>query len=137
MTFDWDRYANAEDRWKPETVGDATAGVVRALRTTTFGGKLAEADAVPELLIEREDGSLVSVAASQVRLRTLLAEARPAPGDRIAIVFTGERPASQAGFSPVKQFDVVVRRDESGVSAPSGASAPPPSGVSAADLLPS
>jgi hypothetical protein len=130
MTFDWDRYANAVERWKPEQTGDSLAGIVRAIRTTTFGGKVAETDAVPELLIERDgDGVLVSVAASQVRLRTLLAEARPAPGDRIAIVFTGERPASQAGFSPVKQFDVVVRRDESAPSAPTT------SGVSAADLI--
>jgi hypothetical protein len=133
MTFDWDRYANAEDRWKPEKVGDSLAGVVRALRTTTFGGKLAEADAVPELLIQREDGSLVSVAASQVRLRTLLAEARPAPGDRIAVVFTGERPASQVGFSPVKLFDVVVRRGELAHAATEPGSPSP--AVSAADLL--
>lgn len=87
--------------------GDKAVGRVDKVRVTDFGGK---GERTPELWITQDDGVQVSVAASQVMLRRALAVERPAVGDRIAIVYTGNGTSNKAGQSPPKLFDVKVKR---------------------------
>jgi hypothetical protein len=110
MGINWDDFDTPGDFPQPfkfKNIGDRAVGEVYYVRTTDFGGT---ADKVPEIWIRQDDGTELGVAASQVNLRRLLCLHRPAVGDRIAIVYTGDATSSKAGFSPAKQFDVVVRR---------------------------
>ena len=81
-TIDWDEFNQGEIpavRIKFETVGDHVAGVGTNVRITDFGGK---GERTPELWIQRDDGTDVSMVASQVMLQRALANARPGVGDR-------------------------------------------------------
>lgn len=110
MGINWDEFDTPGDYPAPfkfKAIGDKAVGEVYYVRTTDFGGT---ADKVPEIWIRTDDGAELGVAASQVNLRRLLCQHRPAVGDRIAIVYTGDATSTKAGFSPAKLFDVVVRR---------------------------
>jgi hypothetical protein len=117
MGINWDEFDTPGDYPQPfkfRNKGDRVAGEVYYIRTTDFGGT---ADKVPEIWIRADDGTEWGVAASQVNLRRLLCQHRPAVGDRIAIVYSGDATSTKAGFSPAKQFDVALRRKDSPASA--------------------
>lgn len=110
MGINWDDFDTPGEfpqAFKFRNIGDKAVGEVYYVRTTDFGGT---AEKVPEIWIRQDDGTEIGVAASQVNLRRLLCLHRPTAGDRIAIVYTGDATSTKAGFSPAKQFDVVVRR---------------------------
>lgn len=116
-SIDWEEFDQGEIpavRIKFETQGDHVAGVVSNVRITDFGGK---GERTPELWIQRDDGTEVSMVASQVMLQRALANARPAVGDRIAVVYTGDGQSSRAGLSPPKLFDVKIVRAQNGMAA--------------------
>lgn len=109
-TIDWAEFDQGEIpavRIKFEQVGDHVAGVVTNIRITDFGGK---GERTPELWVRQDDGNEVSMTASQVMLQRALANAQPAVGDKIAIVYKGDGQSSRAGMSPPKLFEVKVVR---------------------------
>jgi hypothetical protein len=109
--FDWDAYRSADfpQRVKFEQPGTSVSGVVVAVVSTDFGGIT---EPMPELHIERDDGRVVSVVATQARLITQLAEKRPEVGDSITITFTRLGTPKRPGFNPPKFFTVEVARAE-------------------------
>lgn len=111
MGINWDEFADDGEfpavQIKFTNPGDKAVGRVDKVRVTDFGGK---GERTPELWITQDDGTQVSVAASQVMLRRALAVERPAEGDRVAIVYTGNGTSNKAGQSPPKLFDVKVKR---------------------------
>jgi hypothetical protein len=113
--FDWSEFDNGGDYPEPfkfESIGDKIVGIVTKVRITTFGGT---AERTPELWLDLDDGTARAVAASQARLKNLLAEHKPRVGDRIAIVYTGDG-EKKPGKSAPKLFDVVVKRGDSAVA---------------------
>lgn len=70
-------------------------------------------DHYPKLRIQRRDGTIVIVIASQARLLAALCEEKPAVGDRIRIVYTGESDRAAFGLNKAKEFTVEVRRPSS------------------------
>lgn len=90
-----------DKQFKFDTVGVSIAGTITNVRRAEFDGK-----AVPELWIMTDDGEM-SVLCGQANLMTQLLEHRPLVGDRIAIVYTGQR---KAKLGMAKLFDVVVKR---------------------------
>ena len=138
MGINWDDFDSPGDYPPPfkfRNKNDTVVGEVYYVRTTDFGGT---AEKVPEIWVRLDDGSEVGVAASQVNLRRLLCQHRPAVGDRIAIVYTGDATSAKAGQSPAKLFDVVVRRagDLAAPEAPASPPAAPTQAAPAADLPP-
>lgn len=128
MGINWDEFDTPGDYPEPfkfRNRNDTVVGEVYYVRTTDFGGTAAK---VPEIWVRLDDGTEVGVAASQVNLRRLLCQHRPAVGDRIAIVYTGDATSAKAGQSPAKLFDVVVRRagETTQPAAPAPAAAPAP-----------
>lgn len=126
MGINWDDFDSPGDYPQPfkfRNKNDTVVGEVYYVRTTDFGGT---AEKVPEIWVRLDDGTEVGVAASQVNLRRLLCQHRPAVGDRIAIVYTGDATSAKAGQSPAKLFDVVVRRsgDTTPPATPAPAAAP-------------
>ncbi len=125
MGINWDDFDSPGDYPAPfkfRNKNDTVVGEVYYVRTTDFGGT---AEKVPEIWVRLDDGTEVGVAASQVNLRRLLCQHRPAVGDRIAIVYTGDATSAKAGQSPAKLFDVVVRRAGDAAPAPAPASPAP------------
>jgi hypothetical protein len=126
-TIDWEEFNQGEIpavRVKFEKIGDHVAGTVTNVRITDFGGK---GERTPELWIRQDDGGEVSMAASQVMLQRELANARPAVGDKIAVVYKGDGKSSRAGMSPPKLFEVkVVRAGNNATPAPTPTPTPPP-----------
>lgn len=106
--FNWDEYKQPDNRFKFETPGQSVAGTVTQIRVTDFGTGKPE-DRTPELWVTTDDGTELSVTASQLALRSKLAEHRPQVGDRIAIVYTGDGVAKPPKSAP-KLFDVKVVR---------------------------
>lgn len=88
-----------------ETPGDELAGTLVKYRADG-----SRDDAVPCLRIQKKDGRVYEVTASQERLKKLLAEAEPAIGDGVRIVYTGEAAKAAAGMNKAKLFTVEVRR---------------------------
>lgn len=64
----------------------------------------------PKLRIQRDDGSVLIVIASQARLLAGLVEAAPVVGDRVRIRYTGESDRAAFGLNKTKEFSVEVRR---------------------------
>lgn len=67
-------------------------------------------DPTPHLVIQTKDGRRRTVTATQERLKAALADAAPAIGDRIRIVFTGEAERAAPGYSKAKLFTIEVIR---------------------------
>jgi hypothetical protein len=137
--IDWEEFNEGEipaTRVKFENKGDHVAGTVTNVRVTDFGGK---GERTPELWIQQDDGTEVSMVASQVMLRRALASHRPKIGDRIAVVYKDDATSSRAGMSPAKLFEVKVI--PGGMAAPAAAgttsapAAPVSAGVSAESLI--
>jgi hypothetical protein len=133
-TIDWGEFAgNADgqypDKFRFNEPGDSIAGIVRDVRIAT----MPDGTRLPSLEIEDTNGTTWSVLAGPVGLQRALATHRPATGDTIAIVFTGNGEA-KPGKSAPKLFDVVVKRGDEGVPA-AAAPAPAPAAPSASSLI--
>lgn len=76
----------------------------------------------PVLRIRLDNGRGVIVNGTQARLLELLTIHAPEVGDRIKIVYKGEAGKSAPGFSPTKEFDVMVRRGSQPQDRPEGTS---------------
>jgi hypothetical protein len=137
-SIDWGEFQGASGDWQKfrfEAPGDAISGILQEVRIAT----MPDGTRMPALTIRTADGTDWSLLASQIGLQRALAQHRPATGDQIAIVFTGESTDVKPGKSPAKLFDVVIKRgDDPAAAAPvapaPAAPAPAPT-VSAADLL--
>lgn len=95
---------------KWENVGDSVVGTF--LSIDAKGGEDFKGNVCPLATVERDDGEIVKLTLSQWKLKNALWDARPRPGDRVAIVFTGEEPPTTKGHSPTKLFEVEVKRSE-------------------------
>ena len=129
-TIDWGEFQGSSGDWQKfrfEAPGDSIAGEIVELRIAT----MADGTRMPALTIKIEDGSEWSLLASQMGLQRALAQHRPATGDTIAIVYTGDGDA-KPGKSAPKLFDVVVKR---GDEAPAPAPAPAAAAPSASSLI--
>lgn len=76
----------------------------------------------PKLRIQRRDGSVAIVIASQARLLAALYEHQPAVGDRIRIKYIGESDRAAFGLNKTKEFEVEVYRK--GSRSPAGTEKP-------------
>lgn len=130
-SIDWGEFQGSSGNWQKfrfEAAGDSISGTLAEVRIAT----MPDGTRKPALTIKTADGTEWSLLASWVNLQRALAQHRPATGDQIAIVYTGDAEA-KPGKNPAKKFDVVVKR---GDEAPTvAAAAPAPAAPSAADLL--
>lgn len=133
-TIDWGEFQGSSGDWQKfrfEAPGDSIAGEIVELRIAT----MPDGTRMPALTIKTEDGSEWSLLASQMGLQRALAQHRPATGDTIAIVYTGDGEA-KPGKSAPKLFDVVVKRgDDAAPAAAAPAPAPAPAAPSASSLI--
>lgn len=67
-------------------------------------------DAVPSVRLQMADGRVFEVTAHQERLKAELVKAKPAIGDKVRIVYTGEAAKAAPGMNKAKLFAVEVRR---------------------------
>ena len=104
-----------------DKVGTSIAGTITNIRKFTWEGKTS-----PDLWIQTADGER-SVICGQANLLTQLLEIKPMVGDKIAVVYTGER---KAKLGNAKVFDVQVKRADGSTVDPA-----PEKATSAADLL--
>lgn len=131
-SIDWGEFQGSSGDWQKfrfEAAGDSISGTLAEVRIAT----MPDGTRMPALTIKTADGTEWSLLASQVNLQRALAQHRPATGDQIAIVYTGDAEA-KPGKSPAKLFDVVVKRSDDPVPA-AAAPTPAPAAPSAADLL--
>ena len=132
-TIDWGEFQGSSGDWQKfrfEAPGDSIAGEIVELRIAT----MPDGTRMPALTIKTEDGSEWSLLASQMGLQRALAQHRPATGDTIAIVYTGDGEA-KPGKSAPKLFDVVVKRSDQAEAAPAPAPAAAPAAPSASSLI--
>jgi hypothetical protein len=124
-------------QFKFDTIGVSIAGKITNIRRSEFdkiverdGQKVVTKQVVPELWLDTDDGE-TSVLCGQANLMTQLLDLRPNVGDRIAIVYTGQR---KAKLGMAKLFDVSLKRSDGTVEA-SEENTGPQAAKSAADLL--
>lgn len=111
MTSVWDdpELVTASEYVKFENVGDHVAGKVLAVQVHRWD----DGTACPKLVIATDDGEEKALTASQMRLKSALAEQRPEAGDHISVTF--REVEKRPGGKTLKHFDVVVTRNGSGV----------------------
>jgi hypothetical protein len=123
-SIDWGEFQGSSGDWQKfrfETAGDSIVGEITELRIAT----MADGTRMPALTIKTDDGTEWSLLASQIGLQRALSTHRPATGDTIAIVYTGDGDP-KPGKSAPKLFDVQVKRgDETPAPAPAPAAAAP------------
>jgi hypothetical protein len=123
-SIDWGEFQGSSGDWQKfrfETAGDSIVGEITEIRIAT----MADGVRMPALSIKTDDGTEWSLLASQIGLQRALSSHRPATGDTIAIVYTGDGEA-KPGKSAPKLFDVQVKRgDETPAPAPAPAAAAP------------
>ena len=123
-SIDWGEFQGSSGDWQKfrfETAGDSIVGEITELRIAT----MADGTRMPALTIKTDDGTEWSLLASQIGLQRALSSHRPATGDTIAIVYTGDG-EPKPGKSAPKLFDVQVKRgDETPAPAPAPAAAAP------------
>jgi len=112
-------------QFKFDTIGVSIAGTITNIRRAEFDGR-----GVPELWLDTPDGE-TSVLCGQANLMTQLLDLRPNVGDRIAIVYTGQR---KAKLGMAKLFDVSLKRGHA-VEGESVLDDAKPAPKTAADLL--
>lgn len=122
----WDEFTTTGDWITFNEIGDSVVGTVTVVRR----GKDFNGNPCPELVIDVDGQGEKTLTAGQVMLKSALAEQRPGPGDRIAIVYSGVGDA-KPGKAPAKLFDVTVRR----AGQPDPSPTQPAAGVSADDLI--
>lgn len=103
--FSWDNFKQTGDWARFDNPGDKVVGVIKALRT----GRDFNGNPCPELILEQDDGSEITVTAGQVMLKAALAGKAPEVGDKIRIVYTGDSEA-RPGKAPAKLFTVDVKK---------------------------
>ncbi len=107
-SIDWGEFQGSSGDWQKfrfETAGDSIVGEITELRIAT----MADGTRMPALTIKTDDGTEWSLLASQIGLQRALSTHRPATGDTIAIVYTGDGDP-KPGKSAPKLFDVQVKR---------------------------
>jgi hypothetical protein len=123
-SIDWGEFQGSSGDWQNfrfATAGDSIVGEITELRIAT----MADGTRMPALTIKTDDGTEWSLLASQIGLQRALSSHRPATGDTIAIVYTGDGDP-KPGKSAPKLFDVQVKRgDETPAPAPAPAAAAP------------
>jgi hypothetical protein len=123
-SIDWGEFQGSSGDWQKfrfETAGDSIVGEITEIRIAT----MADGVRMPALTIKTDDGTEWSLLASQIGLQRALSSHRPATGDTIAIVYTGDGDP-KPGKSAPKLFDVQVKRgDETPAPAPAPAAAAP------------
>jgi hypothetical protein len=123
-SIDWGEFQGSSGDWQKfrfETPADSIVGEITELRIAT----MADGTRMPALTIKTDDGTEWSLLASQIGLQRALSTHRPATGDTIAIVYTGDGDP-KPGKSAPKLFDVQVKRgDETPAPAPAPAAAAP------------
>jgi len=123
-SIDWGEFQGSSGDWQKfrfETAGDSIVGEITEIRIAT----MADGVRMPALTIKTDDGTEWSLLASQIGLQRALSTHRPATGDTIAIVYTGDGDP-KPGKSAPKLFDVQVKRgDETPAPAPAPAAAAP------------
>ena len=123
-SIDWGEFQGSSGDWQKfrfETAGDSIVGEITEIRIAT----MADGVRMPALSIKTDDGTEWSLLASQIGLQRALSTHRPATGDTIAIVYTGDGDP-KPGKSAPKLFDVQVKRgDETPAPAPAPAAAAP------------
>jgi hypothetical protein len=123
-SIDWGEFQGSSGDWQKfrfETAGDSIVGEITEIRIAT----MADGVRMPALTIKTDDGTEWSLLASQIGLQRALSTHRPATGDTIAIVYTGDG-NPKPGKSAPKLFDVQVKRgDETPAPAPAPAAAAP------------
>ena len=123
-SIDWGEFQGSSGDWQNfrfATAGDSICGEITELRIAT----MADGTRMPALTIKTDDGTEWSLLASQIGLQRALSTHRPATGDTIAIVYTGDG-NPKPGKSAPKLFDVQVKRgDETPAPAPAPAAAAP------------
>ena len=102
--FNWDEFKQTGDWVTFKDVGDTAIGDITAIRA----GQDFNGNPCPELVIKMDDGVERTVTASQVMLKSALAEQAPQVGDRIRIVYSGVGDA-KPGKAPAKLFDVALQ----------------------------
>jgi hypothetical protein len=78
-------------RWSPEPGEGVEGTVVKIVETKSFGST------APVLFLLLDDGRYLTIRCAGVVLRRHLDENRPAPGDRVAVVFDGMRTSESSG----------------------------------------
>ena len=129
-SIDWGEFQGSSGDWQKfrfETAGDSIVGEITEIRIAT----MADGVRMPALTIKTDDGTEWSLLASQIGLQRALSTHRPATGDTIAIVYTGDGDP-KPGKSAPKLFDVQVKR---GDEAPAPAPAPAAAAPSASSLI--
>ena len=129
-SIDWGEFQGSSGDWQKfrfETAGDSIVGEITEIRIAT----MADGVRMPALTIKTDDGTEWSLLASQIGLQRALSSHRPATGDTIAIVYTGDGDP-KPGKSAPKLFDVQVKR---GDEAPAPAPAPAAAAPSASSLI--
>jgi hypothetical protein len=123
-SIDWGEFQGSSGDWQKfrfETAGDSIVGEITEIRIAT----MADGVRMPALTIKTDDGTEWSLLASQIGLQRALSSHRPATGDTIAIVYTGDG-EPKPGKSAPKLFEVQVKRgDETPAPAPAPAAAAP------------
>lgn len=105
MGFDYAQYSVSGEYQKFENVGDRVAGIL----TKVEEGRDFNGNPCPVLHIETDSGEERTVTASQVMLKSALAEQAPQPGDKVRITYSGIGDA-KPGKAPAKLFTVEVKR---------------------------
>ena len=129
--IDWTEWAaptgDFPERFRFEATGDSITGEIVRISVAT----MPDGARLPALEIRDDNGTTWSILASQRALQAALSAHRPATGDRIAVVYTGDAPNPKPGRSAAKLFDVALNRHDSPVQAvaqaPAVQTAPTPS----------
>ncbi len=103
-------------------VGDTVAGTVLAVKRHRFD----DGNLVPQIELRCDDGEERTLTAGQTRLKILLVEQRPEPGDHLTVTLTNIE--KRSGGKTLKHFDVKIRRGDGSVPATpkrTGADTPP------------
>lgn len=95
------------DYVKWENVGDSIVG--KFLSISKDGGTDFNGNVCPLVVIETDDGETRKLTVAQANLKGKLWEAKPRPGDRIAIAFTS---TTKVDKGEMKVFEIEVKRAE-------------------------
>lgn len=123
MSIDWSKYegSGAVAFEKP---GDSIIGVVKGIREELGQG----GSNIPVVTLTGADGEEHEVWCGAVQLQRTMARERPAVGDKIKVTLAELRPVGKP--SPMKVFEVKVKRAEQ--AAPATATAAPAPATAAA-----
>ena len=106
-SFDYDGYGSSGDYVSWKNPGDQVVGTIKEVREGTDYNN----NPCPELILEiNSDGDEVTLTAGQAMLIRLLAEQRPAVGQKIRVIYTGDETTDRGGT--MKVFSLEVKEGE-------------------------